>query len=231
MRRIRKIGCILLVVVLIFIVPVYSSAQVRANYGISYWYSSANSVYFRDKSSSVSVYCQSEVSAIPASGLQTSVQSAQSLWSTLGLSYTTASSASGADIIVRGVTETTAGNYGISASLDGYTSITSASLTSRGYALYDADGNGTISTSEMKEVKEITGGISIFLLDHYPVNSNSNYRNHVVIHEFTHGLGYYGHYNASSVTLMQADQSQYSYTNTLSTAERNHLRQIYNLYG
>ena len=185
----------------------------RAQQNLQYWHSTADKVYFRGPR--VSVYCTSMFSSgsLSTSQIRSYVATAETTWSSLGLSFSWSSTQNGADITVKGIDETTAGNMGYDYYVYGYTDIPSESLEGVGVGNY----NGT-----PKYISEITGATFIYLIDR---GKDSTFCNRIAIHEFTHSLGYYGHYNVyGSLMYSEADGIL---TGALSTNERNHLKQIY----
>ena len=196
--------------------PVVDSAGfdvARAQQNLQYWHSTADKVYFRGPR--VSVYCTSMFSSgsLSTSQIRSYIATARTTWSFLGLSYTDLSSPNGASIIVRGVDKETAKFYGVDPNLLGYTDIPSESLQGVGVGNYQ----GT-----PKYISKITGSTFIYLIDR---GKDSTFCNRIAIHEFTHSLGYYGHYNVyGSLMYSEADGIL---TGALSTNERNHLKQIY----
>lgn len=221
MKRIGKKGILILLAFMLLFTPAIDSAGLgitRAQQNLQYWASSADKVYFRGPH--VSIYCTSIFSSgsLSTSQIHGYVATAKTTWSFLGLSYSDLSNPNGADIIVRGVDEATAKYYGVDPSLLGYTNIPSESLEGVGVGNYQ----GT-----PKYISKIIGGTFIYLIDHNntTVMKDSSFCRRVAIHEFTHALGYYGHYEEKG-SLMYYDVNIMR-TTSPSTNERNHLKQIY----
>lgn len=219
MKRIKTIckkGILISLAFMLLFTPVVDSAGfdvARAQQNLQYWHSSADKVYFRGPY--VSVYYTSLCSSgnLTASKIRGYIATAETTWSSLGLSFSWSSTQNGADITVKGIDETTAGNMGYDYYVYGYTDIPSESLEGVGVGNY----NGT-----PKYISEITGATFIYLIDR---GKDSTFCNRIAIHEFTHSLGYYGHYNVyGSLMYSEADGIL---TGALSTNERNHLKQIY----
>lgn len=185
----------------------------RAQQNLQYWASSADKVYFRGPR--VSVYYTSLLSSgnVTASKIRGYIATAETTWSSLGLSFSWSSTQNGADITVKGIDVNTAANMGFTWNMYGYTDIPSESLQSVGVGNYEGS---------PKYIYKITGATFIYLIDR---NENSTFCNRIAIHEFTHSLGYYGHYNVSG-SLMYSEPTEIL-TGAPSTNERNHLKQIY----
>lgn len=222
MKRIKTIGkkgiLILLAFMLLF-TPVVDSAGfdvARAQQNLQYWHSTADKVYFRGPR--VSIYCTSIFSSgsLSTSQIRSYIATARTTWSFLGLSYTDLSSPNGASIIVRGVDKETAKFYGVDPNLLGYTDIPSESLQGVGVGNYQ----GT-----PKYISKITGSTFIYLINSHDEMKDSSFCRRIATHEFTHALGYYGHYDEYG-SLMYYDGYGIG-TTSPSTNERNHLRQIY----
>lgn len=219
MKRIGKKGILILLVFMLLFTPAIDSAGLgitRAQQNLQYWASSADKVYFRGPY--VSVYYTSLCSSgnLTASKIRGYIATAETTWSSLGLSFSWSSTQNGADITVKGIDEDTAENMGYDESVYGYTVIPSESLEGVGVGNY----NGT-----PKYISEITGATFLYLFNHGDMKNSSTVCNRIAIHEFTHSLGYYGHYNVYG-SLMYSDAGAIL-TGAPSTNERNHLKQIY----
>ena len=188
----------------------------RAQQNLQYWHSSADKVYFRGPY--VSVYYTSLCSSgnLTASKIRGYIATAETTWSSLGLSFSWSSTQNGADITVKGIDETTAGNMGYDQYVYGYTDIPSESLQGVGVGNYQ----GT-----PKYISKITGSTFIYLINSHDEMKDSSFCRRIATHEFTHALGYYGHYDEYG-SLMYYDGYGIG-TTSPSTNERNHLRQIY----
>ena len=219
MKRIRtigKIGTLILLAFMLLFTPVIDSAGfdvARAQQNLQYWHSTADKVYFRGPR--VSIYCTSMFSSgnLSTSQIRSYIATSRTTWSFLGLSYTDLSSPNGASITVKGIDYKKAEEMGFDETVYGYTDIRSESLEGVGVGNY----NGS-----PKYIYKITGATFIYLIDR---NKDSTFCRRIATHEFTHALGYYGHYNASGA-LMNSDPLEIR-TTSPSTNERNHLKQIY----
>jgi len=230
-KRIKKVGCIFLSAVLLLIFSVHSSAQEAgldsepvpyAGTELDYWYSDSDTIMYRDKI--FSVYyddSNSTWSSLSANNMRSYVQTAKNQWSSIGFIVSTTSVYSNADIVMSSMNWAYGfDNFGYSKYLLGQTNIPSSNLSYRGVAYYYP----TSTTFETKYIYSITGPVSIHLVESpLGILSMSVVENAkmVTVHEFTHALGYKGHYSGGA--LMRAVPS----TVTPTLNEQRHLSQVY----
>ena len=165
----------------------------------------------------IKVYVTTEVSdaSLTESRLRTYAYTAQSTWNTLGLSLSIVNSIYDANLIIKAVTEDTARLNGINPNLVGYTDLNDNNMTGSGVGNYQ----GT-----PKYIYEITGDVTVYLIQNSGIDSNLTSRHRVALHELSHAFGYIGHSNVSSRLMYY--QAPYS-TGTLSSEEIDHLEQVY----
>lgn len=210
MTKVVKTSIITILILTIFLSSVYAIAGVD----LSYWYSSANEIYYWTNNSH-QFFVHPYESSLSLDQMINSTSLAYSRWNTTtGISGSRTTTQSNAHVDVLGFTRASFTSMGLPTSVIGIGFEDGKTLVAEGY--YGLDTNN---------IYKVTGkGYLYFVWDSNTSNFSSTQWNNLFVHEMGHIFGYIGHYESNGV--MKANFNDIT-TTYHSTNNKNHLKQVY----
>lgn len=208
----RVLSCVLVIIcILAFFVNTAAAVYPIVGYDIDYWYSNGGEIgMWSDKSIDVYVGTNSESSSLSIANLKSYLSTAQTSWSCTGISINYVNQQSSADLAFGAITRNQATSIGVPTNVVGATYPSGTKLATLYYH------------SSEKALYGIESA-TVYLIESDPTATTTGARK-ISVHEMGHALGYFGHYNSGTVmTTWYGDITSL----TPSTAEKNHLKQVY----
>ncbi len=208
----KRMLCGIMVILCLIPWMINSASAATIAYDIDYWYANVDDMgMWSTKSLDVYVGTNSSYSSLNINNLKSYLSTAKTSWSCTGISFNYVSQQSSADLVFGGITRSEATELGIP---DNVVGITYPYATTQMATLYYG--------SQEKRLYKIEAA-TVYLIESDQASTTSGAKK-LAVHEIGHALGYFGHYDYGTVMTTYYENMT---STTPSTAEKNHLGQIY----